>query len=392
MSRYNFVSPGASAGKAIEEFFIQQALQQRQAMLDDAAQQKQADEVRQRDEQLRLQREQEARIAKAQADSNADLDTEREFRRASTIHTNALPGVLDPGTADLLKRQGFGDIVTQGAPSQGAPQFDPTQINDIPQYDVIPGVLETKGGTAYQQARAAEAARAEQAQAAQAAAAERAAADRASREAMAGEANATRQAIAGLAASGRNANIDLDRQIKQLKIDSETQKKDDAAQATRNSAKAQQELGQGILSELDRLQTQTPDKKGYALSPGAQSITGPARVPGIVAGLGLPFMGKSSNATAALKGLVAKLDINKLRELKAQSKTGATGFGALSERELAVIENAAAMLDTAQTEAVFNERLNEIRAAAQKLVTAGGTTLPAPGGGSVTIKSIVQLP
>lgn len=371
MGRYNFTSPGAAAGNAIEEFFIRQAMEERQAMLDAQAKQAQEATIRQRDADLDLRRQQESRIGQERADAAKALEEERMFRRASTVAETAVPGVLDPGTADLLRTQGFGSLVTQGQPTQGAAQFDETTINEVPAYDVIPGVLETKGGFRWQQARQQEEARKDTAAQAAAAAAERAAADRASRESMASEANATRAAIAAAAASGRNANADLDRQIKQLKIDSETTKQSEAQKAAQASAEGQKQLGLDILKEVDRLSTQTPDKKGYALSSGAQSVVGGMRVPGVIAGLGLPGMGTQADATAAIKALTSKLDVNLIRQMKSQSKTGATGFGALSERELNVLENAAAMLDTSQSEPQFLERLNDIRAAAQKLTQAG---------------------
>jgi hypothetical protein len=52
MSRYNFVSGGAAAGNAIEQFLVQRALEDRQRRMDElAAQNTKADNAR-ADEQL----------------------------------------------------------------------------------------------------------------------------------------------------------------------------------------------------------------------------------------------------------------------------------------------------------------------------------------------------
>jgi hypothetical protein len=70
---------------------------------------------------------------------------------------------------------------------------------------------------------------------------------------------------------------------------------------------------------------------------------------------------KSQDALTAISRLQKMLDINQLRELKAQSRTGATGFGALSAPELAIIEGAASKLgNRRQSEAVYKEELQRI--------------------------------
>jgi hypothetical protein len=120
MGKYDFVSVGAAGGNALEQFFIKRALEERQQMLDAQNRQKNAADIRQRDEQLRLQRDQEARQAEAQKAAQQNLEQEREFRRASTISENALPGdEYDAPTADILKRQGFGNQLKTlpGAPA-----------------------------------------------------------------------------------------------------------------------------------------------------------------------------------------------------------------------------------------------------------------------------------
>jgi hypothetical protein len=69
-----------------------------------------------------------------------------------------------------------------------------------------------------------------------------------------------------------------------------------------------------------------------------------------------------------VKAITSKIAINTINEMKKQSKTGATGFGSLSGPELDLLLNAEQNLSRAQSEGRFNERLNEIRAVAAKVL------------------------
>ena len=66
MGSPRFVSPGAMGGNAIEQFLMQQAAMKRQAQMDQMQQAHQAEQERRQAEQLRLQQQQEARIAEGQ--------------------------------------------------------------------------------------------------------------------------------------------------------------------------------------------------------------------------------------------------------------------------------------------------------------------------------------
>jgi hypothetical protein len=190
MPRYGFTNPGANAGNAIQQFLMQQMLmererleQERAAREEAARMQQQAEQRKMAQQQLELQQQQEQRIAAAQQQQQADLENERNFRRATTIADSAMPGdAVDAQTAELLRAQGYGGQMTQGQPTQGA------QIGEeegIPLYDVIPGVMQMRGGSKYLGQRQAAQERADLAAQGQAAAAERAAADRSFREEMA---------------------------------------------------------------------------------------------------------------------------------------------------------------------------------------------------------------
>ena len=87
----------------------------------------------------------------------------------------------------------------------------------------------------------------------------------------------------------------------------------------------------------------------------------------------------------ALYRLRARLVIDLLGKLKAQSRTGATGFGALSEKELKILMDSASKLDPGQSEDVFTAELVAIRKKLDKMMQQ-----PAPGaGGGATVAPVV---
>jgi hypothetical protein len=69
---------------------------------------------------------------------------------------------------------------------------------------------------------------------------------------------------------------------------------------------------------------------------------------------------EARRARATYKTLIAKNVIGIIGEMKAMSRTGATGWGAVSEKELSVMENAAAALDLKQNAEDFKKRLREL--------------------------------
>lgn len=66
--------------------------------------------------------------------------------------------------------------------------------------------------------------------------------------------------------------------------------------------------------------------------------------------------------------LQAKNILSILGDLKSQSRTGATGFGAMNEKELALIENAAMKLDKQMDEATAKKYLDEMKTAFQTII------------------------
>jgi hypothetical protein len=70
---------------------------------------------------------------------------------------------------------------------------------------------------------------------------------------------------------------------------------------------------------------------------------------------------KEYDAQAAVDRLRARLVTDLMAELKAQSRTGATGFGSLNLQELKIIQDSAAKLNPDQTEQAFEAELKKVR-------------------------------
>jgi hypothetical protein len=154
---------------------------------------------------------------------------------------------------------------------------------------------------------------------------------------------------------------------------------------------------QDALAALDLLLEVKDESKPGTLRPGIK--TGLSRVaptqwiPGTEAYAG----------DAKINRLKALLIVELIGEMKAQSRTGATGFGQLNLRELAVLENAASMLDPALDKAEFERELNRIRERLKKIIAPidgfekvttptapsapkGWKYIPKPGGGWTAVE------
>ena len=70
--------------------------------------------------------------------------------------------------------------------------------------------------------------------------------------------------------------------------------------------------------------------------------------------------------------------VDLIAKMKAQSKTGATGFGQLNIWEGRVLQNAAAQLQQSQTEQAFRNALREIRQATESVRNRAVVGGPAP--------------
>lgn len=70
---------------------------------------------------------------------------------------------------------------------------------------------------------------------------------------------------------------------------------------------------------------------------------------------------ETTRGRAGIKALKGKLVIDLIAQMKAQSKTGATGFGAMNKAELALLEASASKLDPNLADEAFAAELRKIR-------------------------------
>lgn len=327
MPPYDF--RGMTVGNAIEEFFVQRELEKRQAMLDERARQEEEDMRRHRAVQLKIEQDREARIAEAQRAAQSELAHQREFGRATAIAENALPDdEYDPDTAALLRRHGYGSqIKTTATPGIVAPAefMQPNMMPGI--MDVSPEAQRTvaRGGSKYLAARTA----AEE------------------RAALADENRKAREAEAEERRVWQATQNDLNRQNTRAIADLGAGVRRDAATAKADEKKkeAEQKLtivrrgASETMNALEELADFNEDgtvtlKAGVEYLTGNPLTRGKQYIPGTDA----------ANARAAMDRLQGRLVVDLLGEMKTQSRTGATGFGALSAPELRIIENAASKL------------------------------------------------
>lgn len=333
---------GGMAGNAIQEFLVQRELQNRQRQMDEMAAQRQAAEIAQRDEQLRLQREQEARIAAAQGQQQKDLETERGFRRATAIASNALPDdPVDAQTQSLLTEHGYGGQIRQ---VPGVVKLGPWQDGETP--EMTPDQTVMRGGSQYLSQRAAAEERGALAADAEAGRNERADADRELKE-----------MIARLTASGTATSRALADQLKQIQIDSAQEKLATTQTDRTKSADAAKQATQTAYDLITRLETH----------PGIDKATGAYEMRG--------FTQEAQDFNGIRDQLIAALALPNVGALK----------GAMSEKELAFVKNLSTRLDNHKLSK--EETLKAIREAKTFLQNKLSGAPDAGGGGTVKMLS-----
>lgn len=331
MGLVSLAGAAGGAAKALTEILAER----KQAELQAAALQQQQIQNTRADQELGLQRQQESRAAEYQRKQLEDAEYQRKFQRATTIADNAMPGDMpDEATAALLKEMGYGSQLQPGTPAAGAP-----------------GPIKLRGGIKYIQSRE----------------------NREAADARAGESNDLRRELATIAASGQSESRGLRNQLTQMQIDAAKEKQDAAKTAARHADDAVTQYGNDISSVVGEL----IDEHGN-LRPEVAGVVGAldARTPDWSEG--------ANSALAKIDRLISLLDINKLREMKAQSKTGASGFGALSEKELGVLESSGSTLRNRRVgEGTYAAELKRIASTIRKPSGAGGAAQTPAGGGRV---------
>jgi len=111
---------------------------------------------------------------------------------------------------------------------------------------------------------------------------------------------------------------------------------------------------QEVISGIDNLLKEDP-KTG---SKRFEVAVGP--IEGRTSGMALPTKKgeKSFQINKEIATLLAKKALNTITEMKNASRTGATGFGAMNEKELGLIQDDIASLDTRLSDKAFEASLN----------------------------------
>lgn len=152
--------------------------------------------------------------------------------------------------------------------------------------------------------------------------------------------------------------------LRDLQVQSARQAAEDAAATRQRQKVALQDRTQLVLEEIDRLLR--PDKKDLTVA--VKNITGLGRLALRQRIPGSP----EADADVSLTRLGSQRVIDLIGEMKEQSRTGATGFGQLSERELAVLAEAATRLSTRQSPQALLDAVLQIRRLVLKSHHAAG--------------------
>lgn len=124
----------------------------------------------------------------------------------------------------------------------------------------------------------------------------------------------------------------------------------------RESVKSKAQEALNVLNQL-------ADEKTGKLKPNTEWVTG------LSANFGTKYTSKGASAVADIDRLRNMLTLDLIGEMKAQSKTGATGFGQMNIKELGVLENAASKLEARNMdESEYAAELSRIREKLNKIL------------------------
>lgn len=323
----DFLTAGGGAANALDEILNRKKAEQRQALLD----------------QLATQREN--RADELQRQAAKDLEYNREDQRVSRVFENMLPGEVDPITAALLKNHGYGSALEDRTIEGNVqPQGETADTRDPSRQAVW-----MDGGARYQMAREAAKERASQATEAQKArdfaAVENDKRDQTNRLEMQHNALAQAKMIA-------DNNLQVRKDAVEDKKQAAEAEKGQKLQTVRNMASKQLETISELLDDKDQLQ------------PGVSEISGNMRLPEFISSRtgNIPFIAPhAADKQAAFNQLKSELVLGIIAEMKSQSRTGATGFGQLSNKEGELLATAAAQLSQAQSEPALRQELAKIK-------------------------------
>jgi hypothetical protein len=143
-----------------------------------------------------------------------------------------------------------------------------------------------------------------------------------------------------------------------------------------------------ILSAVDKLIV--PDTLGqYQLAPGAKSIFGEMTP---VWARDYNLDPASVDANAALKQVLGQQIVDLIADMKAQSRTGATGFGQLNIRELDVLQSAATQLTNRLSEPAALRELVTLKEKLEKILAPTGSPQTANPANTARPTNIRRVP
>jgi hypothetical protein len=133
----------------------------------------------------------------------------------------------------------------------------------------------------------------------------------------------------------------------------------------------------------------TKEKKVIGLTDGAKNLYGAGLI-----GRASRFYPGSAGATAkaALDQITGALTLDMIQDMKAQSRTGATGFGQLNIQELAVLQNAATVLKGEISEARALQELTNLYDRFNKVMLPSAATVAnTTGNAAVTLDTPIFI-
>lgn len=351
------------ASEALQQALLENEAKRRQAMLDDMKQRELDSQIADRENSRKLQ---ERNVTLAEENAKA-IQNLRDFERAKSIVDMAGESEsVTPDTEALLDRTGFGGRLKRGVPQLNVAAGVPEALGgDAPTPPpLLRGVVTLRPGFQYEQAREAAAERAALAQASREAAAEKARQDRAAAADRAQQDRESREAIARISADARRDVASVGASIRgAAAADKKQAAEDDKA----NKRRAAVSVAQDTMDVLNQLIDENDQ-----LKPGVGNLfgatTGSRWIPG----------SRAADAEASLDQLIGKSVVGLINEMKSQSRTGATGFGALSEKELKILQDAANKLNNRwQSNESARRELVRIREKVQKVMQDNGQAAPA---------------
>lgn len=349
--RFDFQSDTGNMGDALADFLVKRQLQQRQMMLDEISRKNIESQMADRVTNRKIQ-EENVLVSKAAREAAAADAIEKTklagFDRTMKKAEMTPRGVtMTPEFSQELQDAGLGHLEAPGEKTYGT--MDPEQ-GQGPTMTQEPG---TFAGTTKQE--------------------QFDAGTELKRDLAEAQNDIQRMVAEGRIDSARasqlmaQANLELRKQA----LDLQREKADDKKAEADRKQKALRSTAIGHGDEMRRvlgdLMEFDPSKKdatgnatgGFKLKKGTASLVGGSRYTGGLWGKLVPGS-PEADAQAALQALTGKNVLELMRELKSQSSQGATGFGALSEKELALLQAAASRLQTSQSEGQFLEELVNI--------------------------------